>query len=237
VNSFRQIAQENNMTTNDVRVRCAALTKSGRQCKNYAQPGQQYCHIHAQQAPPVPPAPEAPSDSSTERQKLVDELDNLLAELKKSVPAGDDSPYSPLRLLTHLRENVGKLSPEILSGLLENFEGMTKEDLMDIDTWKGIAYMMSYSARFQADQVREKMNEHLPEPLQPDRWLRFMKKNLDRFTPEIAKNLLDTFQGATKEDLMDPDTWKGVWTMLDYSMRFQAEQFKQKLMGAEESED
>ncbi len=224
------------MTTDDIRVRCTAVTKTGRQCKNYAQTGQQTCHIHApqaaQSAPEIPP--ELASDSPAELQKLVQELDTLLGDLKRSLPIGDDSPYSPLRLLTHLRENVSKLSPEMRSGLLENFEGMTKEDLMDIDTWKGMAYMMSYSARFQADQVREKMNEHLPEPLQPDRWLRFMKKNLDRFTPEIAKNLLETFQGASKEDLMDLDTWKGVWTMLDYSLRFQAEQFKQKLTGEED---
>ena len=97
--------------------------------------------------------------------------------------------------------------------------------------------MMTYSARFQAGQVKDRMNDHLPEPLQPDRWLRFMKKNLDRVTPEIAKNLMETFQGASKEDLMDPDTWKGVWYMLDYSLRFQTEQFKQRMMGNEGTEE
>ena len=226
------------MTKDDIRVRCAAMTKSGQQCKNYAQSGRQYCHIHARQA--KQPAPEtlkkqAPA-SSDELQQLIDELDTLLASLKSSLPESGSSPYSPMRFLTYLRENVSKLSPEMRLGLLENFEGMTKEDLMDIDTWKGMAYMMSYSARFQAGQVRERMNEHLPEPLQPDRWLRFMKKNLDRVTPEIAKNLMETFQGASKEDLMDPDTWKGVWYMLDYSLRFQAEQFKQKMVGNKETE-
>ena len=226
------------MTSDNIRTRCTATTKTGSQCKNFAQSGQKTCHIHANVASPAPEAtakavPETPSDLK----KLVNELDNLLTDLKKSLPTGGDSPYSPLRFLTHLRENASKLSPDVRMGLLENFEGMTKEDLMDIETWKGMAYMISYSARFQADQVREKMNEHLPEPLQPDRWLRFMKKNLDKVTPEIAKNLMETFQGATKEDLMDIDTWKGVWTMLDYSVRFQAEQFKQKLTGAEADKD
>ena len=218
------------MTNDDIRVRCTATTKSGKQCKNYAPSGQQHCHIHARQTEQTAPA----ATDSGEIQRLVNELDTLLADLKKSLPASGDSPYSPMRFLTHLRRNINKLSPEMRLGLLENFEGMTKEDLMDMDTWKGMAYMMSYSARFQAGQVRERMNEHLPEPLQPDRWLRFMKKNLDRVTPEIAKNLMETFQGASKEDLMDPDTWKGVWYMLDYSLRFQAEQFKQKLTGAED---
>jgi hypothetical protein len=169
-------------------------------------------------------------------QQLVDELDALLVSLKKTVPVSGSSPYSPMRMLTYLRENLNKLSPEMRLGLLENFEGMTKEDLLDIETWKGMAYMMSYSAKFQANQVKDQMNERLPEPLQPDTWLRFMKQNFDRFTPEVAKNLMDTFQDASREDLLDPDTWKGVWTMLDYSLRFQADQFKQKLTGKDADE-
>jgi hypothetical protein len=94
-----------------------------------------------------------------------------------------------------------------------------------------MAYMMGYSARFQADQAREKMNEHLPTPLKPDTWINFFKRNLDKVMPEVAKDITQNLQGATREDLMDPDTWKGVWYMLDYSLRFQAEQFKQKLTG------
>lgn len=221
-----------------IQTRCAAITKSGHQCKKQAQSGQQFCHIHARQADQ--PTPEIDREQSTapsgELQKLTAELDTLLASLKSALPESGSSPYSPMRFLTALRKNASKLSPEMRLGLLENFEGMTKEDLMDIDTWKGMAYMMSYSAQFQASQALEKMNEHLPEPLQPDRWLRLMKKGLDKVTPDVAKNIMETFQGASKEDLMDPDTWKGVWYMLDYSLRFQAEQFKQKVTGNEETE-
>ena len=193
------------MTDDEKRVRCTATTKAGTQCRNTAQPGQTYCHIHARQAPPEP--------DNGELRKLVDELDTLLADLKKSLPESDDTLYSPLQFLTALRQNISKLSPDVRSGLLQNFEGMTREDLLDLETWKGMAYMMGYSARFQADQTREKMNDVLPTPLKPDTWINFFKKNLDK---------------------MDPDTWKGVWYMLDYSLRFQAEQFKQKLTGEEQ---
>jgi hypothetical protein len=211
------------MTDDDIRVRCIATTKSGSQCRNYAQPGQAYCHIHAHQSP-VEPEPD-----NGELRQLVNELDTLLADLKISLPESSASLYSPVRFLTALRQNLGSLSPETRLGLLQNFEGMTREDLLDLDTWKGMAYMMSYSARFQADQAREKMNERLPTPLKPDTWINFFKRNLDKVTPEVAKDIAQNLQGATREDLMDPDTWKGVWYMLDYSLRFQAEQFKQKL--------
>jgi hypothetical protein len=214
--------------TDETKVRCIATTQSGRQCRISAQPGSAYCHVHASQAT-------TEADNSELRQ-LVDELDTLLADLKQSLPQGDDSPYSPLRFLTTLRQNLGNLSPETRLGLLQNFEGMTKEDLLDLETWKGMAYMMSYSARFQADQAREKMNEHLPTPLKPDTWINFFKRNLDRVTPDVAKDIAQNLQGATREDLLDPDTWKGVWYMLDYSLRFQAEQMKQKMTGQDTDE-
>jgi hypothetical protein len=222
---------EKEMTDDEKRVRCAATTKAGNQCRNSAQTGQAFCHIHARQAP-TEPAPAEPENG--ELRQLVDELDALLADLKKSLPESGDSLYSPLQFLTALRQNLSKLSPDVRSGLLQNFEGMTREDLLDLETWKGMAYMMSYSARFQADQTREKMNEVLPTPLKPDTWINFFKKNLDKITPSVAKDIAQNLQGATKEDLMDPDTWKGVWYMLDYSLRFQAEQFKQKLTGEDE---
>lgn len=212
--------------TDDIRIRCTATTQSGSQCRNYAQPGQATCHIHARQSPPAAAEPD-----NSELRQLVNELDTLLADLKKSLPESGPSPYSPVRFLTMLRQNLGNLSPETRLGLLQNFEGMTREDLLDLDTWKGMAYMMSYSAHFQADQAREKMNEHLPTPLKPDTWINFFKRNLDKVMPEVAKDITQNLQGATREDLMDPDTWKGVWYMLDYSLRFQAEQFKQKLTG------
>ena len=92
-------------------------------------------------------------------------------------------------------------------------------------------------ARFQAGQARDKMNESLPEQLQPDTMMRLIRGNIDRFAPEAAKELMANFEGATKEDLLDPDTWKGVWYMLNYSLQFQAEQMKLRLIGESDEAD
>lgn len=167
---------------------------------------------------------------------LVSELDGLLSELKSTLPDPGSSPYSPLHLLTMIRENVTALTPDVQTGILESFQGMTVDDLKDLDTWKGMAYMLNYSARFQANQVKEKMNEQLPSPLKPDTIIDFMKQSIDRFAPELAKGLYNNLQGTSKEDWMDPDTWKGMWTMINYSLRFQAEQMKQKLRGESSAE-
>jgi hypothetical protein len=189
-----------------------------------------------------------PDGGSTEMEakqlrQMVEELNARVTELQRLVDEGHQSTgdvaYSPARLLALVRDNVQKLTPEMQLDVLRNFQGMSAEDLLDLDTWKGLAYMMTYSARFQAGQVRgkvsETINQVVPEPIQPGRLWQLGKSGLERVTPEFAKQILSTFQGATREDLMDPDTWKGIWYMITYSLQFQAEQLKQRLSAAEDS--
>lgn len=218
--------------------RCAAATKAGKPCKNYAVEGSAYCRVHQNvaQAEPSATMSAAEAELLARKKALLDELDELVADLKTAVPPPNTSPYNPLQLLTYLRQNLSQFTPEMQMGILENFRDMTREDMMDIETWKGLGYMLSYSAKFQANQLREKMNEQLPKPLQPDTMLNFVKSNIDRFTPDVAKGIMDSLQGATREDLMDPETWKGIWYMINYSVQFQAEQLKQRLKGESEAE-
>ena len=217
---------------------CAATTKAGKPCKNYAAEGSDYCHVHQNMAQAAEPSAqsEAEAELLARKQELLAELDELVADLKTAVPPTNSSPYNPLQLLTYLRQNLSQFTPEMQLGILENFRGMTREDMMDIETWKGLGYMLSYSAKFQANQLREKMNEQLPKPLQPDTMLNFVKTNIDRFTPDVAKGIMDSLQGATREDLLDPETWKGMWYMINYSVQFQAEQLKQKFTGETDEE-
>ncbi|MCP4361157.1 MAG: hypothetical protein GY796_24375 [Chloroflexi bacterium] len=185
--------------------------------------------------PPLMNAEEA--ELLTRKRELLDELDQLVAELRTAVPQAGVNAYSPLFFLTYIRESMGRLSPDAQLGILESFDGMSRDDMMDIDTWKGMAYMFSYSTRFQAGQLRIKMNETLPTPLQPDTSINLVKQTLYKFTPEIAKNIMDSLQGATREDLLDLDTWKGIWYMMNYSLQFQMNQFRERVLGESESED
>ena len=173
---------------------------------------------------------------STRAGRLLAELDSLVEALRNSIPDAAQSPYSPLRMLTLVRSSVARYTPDVQIGVLEQFEDMTREDLMDLETWKGLAYMIAYSAQFQASQTKDKLNEQMPQPLKPDSIFAMVMGGLDRFTPDIAKQIASSFEGATREDLLDLDTWKGVWYMLNYSLQFQAEQIKLRLMGGDEEE-
>lgn len=185
----------------------------------------------------------ASEDEAEQLRAMVSELNARVVELEQLVdekPHTDAALYSPARLLAMIRDNMEKLTPEMQMDVLRNFQGMSAEDLLDLETWKGLAYMMTYSARFQAGQVRGKVsdtiNQVVPEPIQPGRLWQLGKSGLDRITPEFTKQILSTFQDASREDLLDPDTWKGLWYMITYSLQFQAEQLKQRLSAAEDSQ-
>lgn len=193
-------------------------------------------------------ADQSHTESTDEAEKLramVAELNIRVAELQALVDSqsGQTSANNayPLRLLAMVRDNVQKLTPDMQLDILKNFEGMSTEDLLDIDTWKGLAYMMTYSARFQAGQARDRVastiNHVVPEPIQPGRLWDLGKKGLGRITPDIAKQIFSTFEGASREDLLDLDTWKGIAYMINYSLQFQAEQLKLRLTGGSESEN
>ncbi len=190
------------------------------------------------------PSATVAEDEAAELRRLIDELNGLVQELHRLMPETSQkqaaSSYSPQGLIILVRDSVSRLTPDMQLDILRNFQGMTAEDLTDIDTWKGMTYMMTYSARFQAEQVRDKVsgtiNQVVPEPVQPGRLWRLVKSSVDRVTPEFAKQIVGTFKDATVEDLRDPDTWKGLWYMMSYSIQFQAEQLRDRLISAEESQ-
>ncbi len=221
------------------RIHCAAKTKAGNSCKNYVEENSTYCHVHQGYVDAKTDVPQDGSLSTNQRQALLNDLDALVKELQAKIPQLNGSPsiYSPLVFLTYIRKNVRQLTPDIQIGILESFEEMTVEDAMDPDTWKGMAYMASYSAKFRANQAKERMNEQLPELLQPDTMIEFVKRNVDRFTPEVVKGVMEMFQEATKEELMDLETWKGMWYMINYSFTFQMNQLREKVLGEDEGEE
>ena len=143
-------------------------------------------------------------------------------------------PVKPDTMVGGVRGGLDRVTPEVVRDMMANLEGTSREDLLDPETWKGLAYMIAYSAQFQAGKTRDMLNEQLPDPLKPDTLLGLFMGGIDRITPETAKEILASFEGATREDLLDPETWKGVWYMLNYSLQFQAEQLRQRISGEPE---
>lgn len=172
---------------------------------------------------------EFPDPSRSQIGSLIYNLDMLAKELRSTLPDLGQSAYSPLRMLDLVRNSVSRYTPQAQRDILSQFQELSRDDLLDLDTWKGIAYMIAYSVQFQAGQTREMLNNRLPAPVAPDNVYHNVRGGVDRITPDIAKNMAGTFEGATREDLIDPETWKGLAYMLAYSAQFQAGETKNAL--------
>ncbi len=185
-----------------------------------AEDGPQLISVEEEEVPEVDPS---------RLNYLLGEVDELVKELRASLPDAGQYPYSPLMMLTLVRDTAARYTPDLQISLLEPFEEMTREDLVDPETWKGIAYMIAYSAQFQAVQARDVLNDRLPEPVRPDTIYQIVRGGLNRITPDVAKDMAANLEGASREDLLDPETWKGMAYMLAYSTQFQAGQARDML--------
>lgn len=171
-----------------------------------------------------PAAPVAAKAAITRSQldRLLVQVDGLIRDLRATLPESGDDDYSPARMLALVRDSAARYAPEVQVRMLKPFEDLSQEDLLDMDTWKGIAYMIGYSTQFQAGKTRDQLNATLPQPIKPATVTRTVRDGLDRYAPQLVKDLAANLEGATAEDLLDPDTWKGLAYLVGYSAQFQA---------------
>lgn len=155
--------------TDAERPRCAATTQAGAPCKNYALEGLPYCRVHRASAAgsgqeETAAAPTVANDAEPAeipdeslRQQLMAELDKLIERVRAMTPEYTPPPFSPTRLLKLIEQNLGTFSPELRLGLLEKLRAAVGSDLFDLDTWKGVWYMVNYSLEYQGDLLRRRM--------------------------------------------------------------------------------
>ncbi len=183
------------------RPRCAATTRAGQPCKNYALEDQQYCQVHrsfttaAQPEAEAAPGDTASADDGAEfsgaefsgatneslRRQMMAELDKLILRVQAMTPEYVPPPFSPVRLLRLIEQNLDSFSPELRLGVLEKLRSAVGNDLFDIDTWKGIWYMVNYSIEYQGDILRRRLSGEY----ETDEW------GLDMEVLETVKPFLD----------------------------------------------
>ena len=144
------------MTNDKPRRQCAAITKKGTRCKNFALPNSDFCRLHQpKSAEPESPPPETPSADDL-RAQLIEELDALADRIRAISPNYNPPPFSvrgTAKLVSRtLRGIVGK-RPRLLSRL-QNAVG---SDLLDVDTWKGVWYMLNYTLEYQRDFLKRRI--------------------------------------------------------------------------------
>lgn len=240
------------------RTECIAITQSGTRCKNMAKPGSDYCHTHQTlastaaasptdtansdtDAPNVSSPDEAlsadevadntipvtnePSSSQAKFEILANELNALAAELQRSIPNYRPPTFSIDGLVALLKENLDRFTPdvqiEIVSELKRNLEGTSARDLIDPDTWKGFWYILNYMAQEQSATMRQKLYDRLAS------------------LPGMAllSDLKGNLAGTSPKEFLDPDTWKGMWMIMSYSVQATAVDIKRAIVGEDEEDE
>jgi 1-acyl-sn-glycerol-3-phosphate acyltransferase len=144
--------------SNEFRILCKALTRSGQLCKRSALPDSDYCRRHRPPSAPVESdvaRPEIPDQDA--RQQWMAELDRLIAQLKELTPRYTPPPFAPQALLQLIQEDLDRIRPELRLGILEWLRSTIGEEWFDADTWKGIWYLISYLLQHQADFVKHRV--------------------------------------------------------------------------------
>ena len=84
-----------------------------------------------------------------------------------------------------------------------------------------------------ADELQARVPAFNPPPFSPEGLLRLLRDNIDRMTPDMRLGLLRDLQanvqGASPRDFFDPDTWKGLWFLLNYTWQTEASALKDTL--------
>jgi 1-acyl-sn-glycerol-3-phosphate acyltransferase len=126
--------------------------------------------------------PEASEEPDTDqRQAIASELDLMIDRVKSLSPEYTPPPFSPQRLLQLVEENLERFSPELRVGILEKLRETVSEDLFDLDTWKGIWYMVNYSLESQTDLFKRRVTGEY----ETDEW------GLDQEVLQAVKPFLD----------------------------------------------
>ena len=148
---------------------CIAVTKTGTPCKNTALEGSNYCWVHQSYAPdeqvtgqdrletPVNVEDLAAVIDANSQEQLATELDEMISQVKEIAPDYTPPPFSPKGLMKLLQENIDRFSPPVRLQILERLRGGIGEDMLDIDTWKGIWYMLNYTVEYQSDFLKRRL--------------------------------------------------------------------------------
>ncbi len=104
---------------------------------------------------PEPAAGEDGPDASLRRQ-FIAEVEALVERLRAISPAYWSS-LSPERVLEALEASTDFIPKSIRRTLTDRLKDIIGEDVFDVDTWKGMAYVVNSSIQMQADALKRRM--------------------------------------------------------------------------------
>ena len=205
---------------NPIAGQCAATTKSGDSCRNRAVVGSSYCRVHQREAQVDAVVDATRAGFATVSEAAADELSAFAKDIEAE-SGYRAPPFSPGALAEMLKSNASKLAAclpiELIKDIAHNLEGTKKEDLLDPETWKGLWYILNYSAATGAKGVLEEAGKRLSVIPGMDLMVQF------------AQSVVES-----PRDLLSLDTWKGAAVILGAAVQSSASSVKRRVLGGDE---
>jgi 1-acyl-sn-glycerol-3-phosphate acyltransferase len=149
------------MTSQEERRPCSALTVEGKPCKNYALSGSEYCRVHEpavvdKQSQPTSSFEESPLSDEELRRQLAEQLDMLTERVQAMEPEYEPPTFSVKRLTAFVEEALSQFPRDSQLRILERLRETVDEAYFDLDTWKGIWFMLNYTVKYNVDMVKRR---------------------------------------------------------------------------------
>jgi len=211
---------------------CAAFTKAGNPCKNFTLPDSAYCRLHQNYQPaaaavaaPVASEPGSVSPYHAELKQLAAELNVLAQDLQKLIPDYSPPAYSPQGLRHLLDQLLDRLAPETRRQVMQNLREMVEstpiDEFRDVETWKGMWFTLNYLVSTEAATRRD--------------WLMERLARLPGM--ETVSGVREMIASTPPQEFLNPETWKGIWFIVNYEVQNQAASLRRRLRGGEETEE
>jgi 1-acyl-sn-glycerol-3-phosphate acyltransferase len=79
--------------------------------------------------------------------------------------------------------------------------------------------------------------EYSPPPFSPEKMVDLMDDQGEDVDPSFRLALLKRLRGSINEDILDVETWKGAWYMVNYTLEYQGDIIKRRLKGDYETDE
>ncbi|NOZ50191.1 MAG: hypothetical protein GXP37_09125, partial [Chloroflexi bacterium] len=160
-----------------------------------------------------------------ELRSLVEELNQLAAELQSLAPRYSPPAFSMQGLRRLLKTSIDRFAPDAQIGaikdLQELLEATPPEEFLNPETWKGMWYTLNYLAQQETGDVRDHLSKRLAR------------------VPGMStlSDLKEMLADTPPDEFLKLDTWKGMWFILNYELQNQAQTLRRHLLGDEDTND
>jgi 1-acyl-sn-glycerol-3-phosphate acyltransferase len=86
-------------------------------------------------------------------------------------------------------------------------------------------------------RVRDLSPDYAPPAFSPERLIALLSQSLDKLPPALRLGILERLRGSINEDLLDAETWKGMWYMVNYTLEYQGDMLKRRITGDYETDE